>query len=655
MGSIGIAADIAIVLIAALMGGLLAQRLKQPLILGYILAGVVVGPHTGGVTVTDIHTIERLAEIGVALLLFALGLEFSLKDLKPVRYIALIGTPIQILLTMAYGFGIGHWLGRDGISAIWLGALISLSSTMVALKTLENQGWLGTLSSRVMIGMLIAQDLAIVPMMIILPQLSDPKAGLPVLGMAALKAALFLALMTVLGTKLIPRLMRHIVRWNSRELFLLANVALGLGIGYGTYLFGLSFAFGAFVAGLVLSESDYSHQALADILPLRDMFGLLFFASVGMLLDPAFLLANLGTVLILVLAVILGKGLIFGILSRIFGYGNVVPLAAALGLAQVGEFSFVLAQTGISTNSISPELYSLILTVAIVTMMLTPFLSGLTVPIYGFWRRSFKNPPLQTRNLPQAGLNDHIVIAGSGRIGQYVAGVLQRLKIPVVLIEIDHNRVDQAQKAGFPVIYGDAGQDIILEAAGISKAKMLLITSPVAIVSHSIVEQTRRLNPGLFIVARADEIEQIKTLHDLGVYEVVQPEFEAGLEFARQALLQLDIPVERIQQFTDEVRRELYRPIYDTHANYKTIAQLESATRLFQLSWISLSQKDPLIGKTIRELEIRTRTGATVVGIMRKGTLYGNPEPDFRFEEEDLVGIIGKHQHLSFFHELAKT
>ena len=372
----GIAGDIIIIVIAALLGGLIAQALKQPLILGYILAGVAVGPFTGGVTVADVHNIEKLAEIGVALLLFALGLEFSLRELRPVRSIAVIGTPIQIVLTTAFGYGIGRWLGWDWVSSLWFGALISLSSTMVILKTLESQGMIGTLSSRVMIGMLIVQDLAIVPMLIILPQLSDPRLGLSALVVAAVKAAIFLALMIFLGTRIIPRVMKYVARWNSRELFLVTTTAIGLGIGFGTYLFGLSFAFGAFVAGMLLSESDFGYQALSDIIPLRDIFGLLFFTSIGMLLDPQFLWNHLGLVMTLVLIVMLGKGLIFASLSRLFRYRNVIPLATGLGLSQVGEFSFVLGRVGVETQSISPAFYSQVLTVTVVTMLLTPLISG---------------------------------------------------------------------------------------------------------------------------------------------------------------------------------------------------------------------------------------------------------------------------------------
>src|SRR6056297_3559060 len=323
----GIAADIVIIVVAALIGGFIALKVRQPLVLGYILAGIVIGPFSGGISVSDPHQLEKLAEIGVALLLFALGLEFSLRELKPVRHVALIGGPIQILTTIGYGYLIGRWFGWEAGPSLWMGGLISISSTMVILKTLMAQGMMGTLSSRVMIGILIVQDLAVVPLLILLPQITNPAAGLPLLGFAVVKSIIFLAIMLILGTRLLPFLLMRVARWNSRELFLLTNMAIGLGIGYGTYLFGLSFAFGAFVAGMVLSESDYSHQALADIIPLRDMFGLLFFASVGMLLDPAFLLDNISMVLILVVLTVFGKALIFGTVSSLFGYGNVVPIA----------------------------------------------------------------------------------------------------------------------------------------------------------------------------------------------------------------------------------------------------------------------------------------------------------------------------------------
>jgi len=505
----GIASDIVIIVVAALIGGLLAKLLRQPLIVGYIFAGILIGPYTGGVTVSNIHEIEKLAEIGVALLLFAIGLEFSFNELKPVKKIALIGTPIQIMLTIIYGFTIGHLGGLNWNQSLWLGALISISSTMVTLKTLMSQGWMGTLSSRVMIGMLIIQDLAIVPMMIILPQLNNPKIGLPLLGIAILKAAIFLTVMILLGTKLIPFLLKIIASWNSREYFLLLIVTMGLGIGYATYLFGLSFAFGAFIAGMVISESDYGYQALSDIIPLRDIFSLLFFASVGMLIEPIFLLSHWKMILILVLLVLLGKGIILGALCRFFDYRNVIPLAVGLGLFQVGEFSFVLARLGLNTNSINNELYSLILTTTIVTMLITPFISGLTTPLYSMYKKKFKHEPYQMTNLPKAGLTDHVIIAGGGRVGCNIAKVLNQLKLSFVVIELNSRSFEQLKATGFFIIYGDASRGVVLEAAKIEQAKLLLITIPSIITSKVITEHVQKINPSLRIVARANSIEHI--------------------------------------------------------------------------------------------------------------------------------------------------
>jgi len=645
----GIAADLSIIVVAGLIGGIIAQQLKQPLILGYILAGVLVGPYTGVIPITEVHNIELLAEIGVALLLFALGLEFSLKELKPVRNIALIGTPLQILLTMAYGFAIGRFLGLEALPSLWLGALFSLSSTMVTLKTLMNQSRLGTLSSRVMIGMLIVQDLAIVPMMIILPQLSSPESGLPLLGLAALRAAIFLVVMIFLGTRVIPRLMTYIAGWNSRELFLLAVTAIGLGIGYATHLFGLSYAFGAFVAGLVLSESDYGHQALSDIIPVRDLFVLLFFVSVGMLFDPVVLFTNWKTVLLVVLLISLGKALIFGTLAPLFGYRNIVPLALSLGLFQVGEFSFVLARVGLSTNSIDRELYSLVLNTAIITMVCTPMISGLSAPLYALRKRLFKHEPLQSQNLPKTGLHDHVIIAGGGRVGQYVAQVLQRLKLDFVLVELDCRRVELAKTAKYPVIFGDVSQEVVLRAAKAEEARLLISTIPAVMTTQTIVDQARQINPSLHIVARAEGVEQMKTLHDHGVYEVVQPEFEASLEITRQALLHLNIPVTEIHRFTDAVRKDLYAPLYRKKNDYEILKHLQNAIHLLELNWINLPTGSPLISKTIKELAIRNKTGVSVVGVMRDGSLHPNPDANFRFAAGDLLAVMGDAQQLTAF------
>ena len=637
----GIATDLILLVVSAFFSGLLMQRLGQPLILGYILTGIAFGPYTGGFALTSVHEIELLAEIGVALLLFALGLEFSLKDLKPVKKIALIGTPIQILLTIAMGYGIGQWMGWDAKTSLWLGALVSLSSTMVLLKTLMNQGWLGTLSSKVMVGILIVQDLAVVPLIVLLPMLNNPELGWVSLEIAILKTVLFLAGMILFGTRLLPWIMRHISHLGSRELFLLAITAIGLGVGYLTYLVGLSFAFGAFVAGMVLSESDYGHQALSDIIPVRDLFGLLFFASVGMLLNPAFLLDHWQQVFILVLIVSLGKGLILGLLARIFKYGNVVPLAVGLGLFQVGEFSFVLAQVGVSTNSISHEVYSLVLTTAIITMFLTPLISGQTARLYALRKRWFKHEALDSINFPKSGFRNHVIIIGGGRVGFRIAQVLKRLNVPLLIIELDQLRVDRAKHADIPVIYGDACHEVVLEAATTSLARLLIITSPEVVIAQTIVQRVRKVNAEIQVVARAPGVEFLEEFKKLKISEVVIPEFEAGLEMARKALVHLHIPAAKIQHYTESLRQDLFASFFNENEETKIMEQLQTAEHQFDLQWMLIKPGSKLVGITIGEAEIRTKTDTSIVGVIREEKLEPNPDANFRFEANDRVAIIG--------------
>ena len=637
----GIATDLILLVVSAFFSGLLMQRLGQPLILGYILTGIAFGPYTGGFALTSVHEIELLAEIGVALLLFALGLEFSLKDLKPVKKIALIGTPIQILLTIAMGYGIGQWMGWDAKTSLWLGALVSLSSTMVLLKTLMNQGWLGTLSSKVMVGILIVQDLAVVPLIVLLPILNNPELGWVSLEIAILKTVLFLAGMILFGTRLLPWIMRHISHLGSRELFLLAITAIGLGVGYLTYLVGLSFAFGAFVAGMVLSESDYGHQALSDIIPVRDLFGLLFFASVGMLLNPAFLLDHWQQVFILVLIVSLGKGLILALLARIFKYGNVVPLAVGLGLFQVGEFSFVLAQVGVSTNSISHEVYSLVLTTAIITMFLTPLISGQTARLYALRKRWFKHEALDSINFPKSGFRNHVIIMGGGRVGFRIAQVLKRLNVPMLIIELDQLRVDRAKHADIPVIYGDASHEVVLEAATASLARLLIITSPEVVIAQTIVQRVRKVNAEIQVVARAPGVEFLEEFKKLNISEVVIPEFEAGLEMARKALVHLHIPAAKIQHYTESLRQDLFASFFNENEETKIMEQLQTAEHQYDLQWMLIKPGSKLVGITIGEAEIRTKTDTSIVGVIRKEKLEPNPDASFRFEANDRVAIIG--------------
>src|SRR5581483_4039158 len=350
---LGLASDFVLIVIAGLFGGLAARALRLPLMVGYVAAGVIVGPHTAGPTVVQVHDIELLAEIGVALLLFSLGLEMSFRDLEPVRRVALIGGPIQIVVTgAAAALAAAAGLGMPSREAIWFGAMISVSSTAVVLKALSAGGVTRTLASRVMIGLLVIQDLAVVPMLVILPQLGASDRLLATLATAIGIAAAILGAIVVLGTRLLPKLLRLVLALDSRELFLVCVVAIAVGVGYATHLGGLSFALGAFVAGLVLSESEFSHQALSDVAPIRDIFGLIFFVSIGMLIDPRYALSHAGVIVAVVCLTFLGKSVIVALIARAFGYVHMAPWIVGLGLSQIGEFSFVLARAGVTSGNL---------------------------------------------------------------------------------------------------------------------------------------------------------------------------------------------------------------------------------------------------------------------------------------------------------------
>ncbi len=558
----GIAADFVLIVVAGLAGGIVARALGLPLLVGYVAAGVAVGPHTAGPTITNVEDIEVLAEIGVALLLFALGLEVSFRDLRAVQRIALIGGPLQVVVTAAFGTWLGQSVaGMPLNDAIWFGAMISLSSTMVVLKTLAATGTLSTLASRVMIGLLVVQDLAVVPILIVLPQLGATDGVGGRLLQATLVASGFLLVMVLVGTRLLPMMLRRVVGWGSRELFLVAVVAAGVGVGAIAQQLGLSFAIGAFIAGVILSESELSHQALSDVGPLRDIFGLLFFVSVGMLFDPAFVIAHAGQVALLVVAIVAGKSLIFGVLARGFGYRNMAPSIIGLGLSQIGEFSFVLARTGRAGNFITKDTYDLALTCTVLSMALSPLVFPGLLPAARALARRLRPPsPAADMPLPRTTLENHVVVAGFGRTGRAVVDALQASGLPYLIVEMHHESLARPLEQGVPVIWGDVGREDILQAAGIPQARMLVMAVPEWHAIRLGIEHARRMNPRLYVVARATAAGHVDDLRALRVDAVVQPEFEGGIEMVRRALAQCERSDDEIERLTEELRRALYQP-----------------------------------------------------------------------------------------------
>jgi len=477
-----------------------------------------------------------------------------------VRRFAVIGGPIQVLLTWTSGaVAAKYGLQMTWIEAIWFGAMISVSSTMVVLKTLSAEGVTSTLASRVMIGLLVIQDLAVVPMLIILPQMGDPNHLIPKLARSLAIATAVLLAVFFLGTRLLPKLLRLVLAWGSRELFLVSVVAIGIGVGYATQAFGISFALGAFVAGLILSESEFSHQALSDVVPLRDIFGLLFFVTVGMLFDPSFVMAHPGQIAVLVFLIFLGKSLIIGGLARVFGYGNMAPWIIGLGLSQIGEFSFVLARTGVSAGALSRPTYNLALTCTILTMSLSPVVSGAALPIGRAWRRWRK--PLQslaTVDLPNTELRGHVIVAGYGRSGRAVASVLWDAGIRFVVAELDHAAFSDVNAQGHPAVWGDIAQEPVLHAAHIENARVIVLTVPDQGTIRLSAERARKTNPSVIVIARAMRERNVMELRELGINATVQPEFEGGIEMGRQALIQYDYDDIEVSRLVSKLRSSLY-------------------------------------------------------------------------------------------------
>ena len=544
---------LAILLGAALIGGMLAHRLRQPLILGYLIVGAAVGPHVLGLAfqalqwpypLDDLALIEAAATIGVALLMFTLGLEVSFAQLKQVGRVGLWGGLSQIVITLGLGLLVASTLFGWSLSqAVLFGLVISLSSTMVCLKILADRGELDSMHGRVMVAILILQDISVALMIIIIPILGGTAQNVPLsLAMTIGAAALFIGIAMVSGIWLLPWLMGRVGGVRSRELFLLTVLVLSLGAAVSTQIIGLSAVFGAFLIGLVLRETRFAHQALAEITPLRDIFAALFFVSLGMLLDPRFVVENWWMVVTVVALIISIKFVtVFG-LVRFLGYSGGVALLAAAGLFQIGEFSFILARSGVETGIIDDQTSSLIIGSAIVTMLLTPLSMGLASRLYVKLALTSKNKKQETENTADSPLTESdrpmnsVVIAGFGRVGQNVARGLDDAGIPFRVIELDPEVAFGLRCKGKTCLYGDASNAHVLSKADLAQANLLVVTFPDPLATLTTVKAALEINRKLKVVTRVHRDREAEILRKLGVEELVNPEYEASLEFIRKIL-----------------------------------------------------------------------------------------------------------------------
>jgi CPA2 family monovalent cation:H+ antiporter-2 len=539
MGDLQLVADLVLAVLAAFVGGVIAQRLGQPVILGYLVAGVVIGPATPGPR-ADVHSIQVLAEIGVAFLMFALGAEFSFGELRRLGRVASLGGVLQVLCTMVLGPLLAPLLGLSLMQGVFFGALLALSSTVVALKVLMARGELQALHGRVALGILVAQDLAVVPMVVVLPAVASGSEHLAQdLALAGVKAAAVLLGAYFVGARAVPWALGRAAVSRSRELFLLGVVALALGTALVTQVAGLSLAFGAFLAGLVVAESDYRTQVVAESLPLRDLFASLFFVSVGMLIEPGTLLEQFGLVALVSGVAIVGKAAIVAIVVLALGMPARVAVLTGLSLAQVGEFSFVLARIGVDDGAIPPSVFDFTLAVALVTIVVSPSLPRIAPWLLaGLQRLPLIGPrfaePVEAST--EEGMSHHTVICGYGRVGRELAAALGARGLRYLVVEYNPLIVRELRAEGVPVVYGDAANPAVLEHTFLDRAALLAVLMPDAQAAEAATLAARLFNRRLDIVARAVNTADIERLRRAGAAEVVQPEFEAAIEVIRHAL-----------------------------------------------------------------------------------------------------------------------
>jgi CPA2 family monovalent cation:H+ antiporter-2 len=560
--------DLAVALGASAISGFIAHRLRQPALLGYLVSGLLIGPSGFGL-LNDVQQIEDLAEIGVAFLLFALGVEFSLAELRRVQKIAVQGSLLQMGLTTLLVLAISLVTGwaTSPLQGVFLGFVLALSSTAVVLKILTERGETSAVHGQLMLALLIAQDLALGLMLAFLPALDQPEAFFPVLMAATLKFVVFLGGAIAIGRWFVPWLMRTVAATESQELFLLTIIALCLGIAWITASLGLSIEMGAFVAGLMVAEVDYSEQALGRVLPLRDTFACLFFASVGMLIDPQLLIENWIIILELVSVVMLGKALIILPVILRFGYSFKTALMVAVGLNQIGEFSFVLSLQGYGLGLITERQYLLLLGTTAITLVLTPAwinsAPALTrwlrkVPYLRKWLDQMSEP--QLLSIPP-NITDHVIVAGYGRVGQVLVNILLNQGYSVLVIENSEAAIQKLRHRQIPFVYGDADAEQVLEKTHLVAAKALAIALPDPISTRLLLQRALARAPELDIIARSHTDQEIDFLTQMGAREVVQPEFEAAMELGAHLLRTLGEESDAIQRVLASIRSDRYQSV----------------------------------------------------------------------------------------------
>jgi CPA2 family monovalent cation:H+ antiporter-2 len=628
------------------------QKLKVSSIVGFLVAGVALGPHGFGM-IQEVREVELLAEVGVILLLFMIGLEISLKSLKRIRSTILGGGFLQVLLTLLATAAITYpFLGKWNAS-FFIGFLVALSSTAIVMRMLFDRAEMDSPHGRLSMGILIFQDLCVVPLMLLVPILAGHQGSFVQVSWTLFKSAAILFIVIFGARWLVPNLLHQIVHTRSRELFVITIILLCLGTALLTSELGLSLALGAFLAGLIISESEYAYQAISDILPFKDSFNGLFFISIGMLMNLKFLGDNLLVILLAVLFILLLK-ISTGFFSvHLLGHPIRISLQTGLHLAQIGEFSFVLAMAGKSAGLIAENLYQLFLSASVWSMVLAPFILRAS-PRISSWissKKLLERLDRMRRKAAKEGFpsrrEGHVIIIGFGLNGRNLAEVLKESSVPYVVLELNNDTVIQMKKKGEPIFYGDGTSPEILHKLGIGTARMLVVAISDPSSTRRIVQVARKENTRLYIIVRTRYTSEVEDLLKLGANEVIPEEFETSIEIFAKVLHHYQVPknllieqIEKIRSGSYEALRRVELPAKDLPQKCEILMDVDTESYLVR-------DRSRASGRSLQELMIRPTTGATVIAVKRGNEIIASPGLEFVFTPGDIIYLIGSNESLS--------
>lgn len=637
---------------------LLCHRLRLATTVGLLLTGILAGPNGLG-WIQETHDVEILAEVGVVLLLFTIGMEFSLENLLRIKRAVLLGGGLQVLLTTLGGWAVSMGFGLGPAPSLFVGFLVSLSSTAIVLKILQQNAAVESPQGQTGLAILIFQDVAVIPMMLLLPLLAGVPAGEgqePLWGLA-IKALLFAGLMLAAAKWGVPYLLFLIARTRSRELFLFSILVLCFAIATLAQRLGLSLALGAFLAGLIVSGTEFSHESLGQVIPFRDVFTSLFFVSIGMLLDTRFLWENPLTVLFITLGVLTLKTLTGVGAVRLLGFPLRTAVLTGISLCQIGEFSFILFMKGSEVALLDKGFYQLFLTVAVLTMGVTPFAMSLApaladramrLPLPGRLKQGRDLDRVWKGTGPEGGRIDHLVIVGYGLNGKNIARAAQVAGIPYVILEMNPRTVREKQKEGLPVFFGDASQEAVLEKAAIKEARVLVIVISDPMAVRRITAASRRENPKLHIIVRTRFLSEMKELLSLGADQVIPEEFETSIEIFSRVLARYLIPRNEVERLVAEARAGGYEMLRSlSTATPTSLGDLGSLIQGIDVTTFRLPEGSPLAGRTLAEMELRKRFGITVLAIVRSGGVLSNPDPHTAMAVRDILVVLARPEALA--------